>query len=112
MARYIDADKLKPKTEWWREMDDYDHEREYCRSYYPLSEIENAPTEDVAPIVRGKWIFREITETIEKGVMECKCSVCGFGENTFNGGLIPFFLRDCNYCPNCGAKMEKSGEAE
>ena len=103
MARYIERNKVI----------------ELFKKYQPTlainvcefgDELEKLPTEDVTPIVRGKWIFREITETIEKGVMECKCSVCGFGENTFNGGLIPFFLRDCNYCPNCGAKMKESGE--
>ena len=94
MARYIDADKLKPKTEWWREMDDYDHEREYCRSYYPLSEIENAPTEDVTPIIHAHWIVREPTEEFIAEYYEC--SHCHYED----------VLKE-NYCPECGAERRE-----
>ena len=92
MARYIDADKLKPKTERWLEMDDYDHEREYCMSYYPLSEIDNAPTEEVQPIVRGKWEWNG----------DYICSECG---GISSRTKYPF-------CPNCGAKMVESEKGE
>ena len=101
MSKYIDVEIAKEC------FDPSDVDGDCFDNYDNVIRILNTvQAENVKPIVYGKWMFREITETIEKGVMECKCSVCGFEENTFNGGLIPFFLRDCNYCPNCGAQME------
>lgn len=46
---------------------------------------------------RGKWISVEYND----GTVHTECSVCGYGR-----GLPP--VR--NYCPNCGAKMEKDEE--
>ena len=99
MARYIDADKLKPKTEWWLEMDDYDHEREYRRSYYPLSEIENAPTEEVQPIIYGKWECICSLQSWQFVHEHYKCSVCN--------GEVEY---ESKYCPNCGAIMNENEE--
>ena len=102
MARYIDADKLKPKTERWLEMDDYDHEREYCMSYYPLSEIDNAPTEEVQPIVRGKWlnVSKVVHDDYLGDVNYAECSVC-------------HSIRVADYfCSCCGADMRKMVESE
>lgn len=47
---------------------------------------------DAAPVVHGRWVDNGIPESMLSG-----CSVCGFscGAYTFN------------YCPKCGAKMDK-----
>lgn len=79
-------------------------------------DIEAQPVADVAPVVHGKWIFKErhrggfrvMTGTDEFGnkhtvkvdcisvVKDPYCSVCGkLNEAVF-----------LNYCPNCGAKMD------
>ena len=49
---------------------------------------------DVEPVRHGRWLDR----TQEPGVAEC--SVCG------SAGM--FWM---NYCPNCGAKMDKGARA-
>lgn len=51
----------------------------------------------VAPVVHGRWVESDIP-----GSMLSKCTVCGFrcGAYTFN------------FCPNCGAKMDKEGKHE
>ena len=68
--------------------------------------IENAPAIDAIPVVHGKWIPEDAIH---------KCTECGFGmfmnmgyyfmdgECIFSGGET--FMH--NYCPNCGAKMDK-----
>lgn len=51
------------------------------------------------PVKRGKWIGKPIA-----GYSTVRCSVCkeAFTENTGRW----------NYCPNCGARMEKSDETD
>ncbi len=52
--------------------------------------VKNQPTADVQEVRRGKWI---------KSKNERKCSLCGYfyftNTDTFN------------FCPHCGAKMDK-----
>ena len=51
--------------------------------------LEHAPT--IEERKKGKWIDeRDLT-----------CSVCGFECDD------PYYLGDANYCPNCGARMER-----
>lgn len=68
----------------------------------PLKTIDDAPTVDAKPVVRGKWIKNE-------GRYGWHCSVCE--KDDFYA-----FVRDSDtdenklqdyYCPNCGAKMDK-----
>ncbi len=47
----------------------------------------------------GRWIAVEYND----GSVHTECSVCGYGR-----GLPP--VR--NYCPNCGAQMERSEDEE
>lgn len=42
---------------------------------------------------KGKWKWRT-----SYGIDRCKCSVCGSGS----------WEMEFNYCPNCGARMEKN----
>lgn len=69
-----------------------------------LCDIENIPSEDVAPVVHGKW--NEIVPNIELNgsVSYYACSVCGHPSSFF-------FWKD-KYCPNCGAKMDLDGGQE
>lgn len=60
-----------------------------------FDEIDRTPTVDL--VKRGEWIAVEYND----GTVRTECSVCGYGR-----GLPP--VR--NYCPNCGAKMERSEE--
>lgn len=53
-----------------------------------IKELEAFPAADVAPVRHGNWF----------GTV---CSACG--ESTS-------FYYDCNFCPNCGAKMDGGDE--
>lgn len=53
--------------------------------------LQNFPSADVAPVLRGKWKKRRFSET----VFGYECEVC---HTTWD--------EPTNYCPNCGAKME------
>lgn len=56
--------------------------------------IEQAPAADVAPVVHGKW-----ENVPANGVYDAICTNCGFHLG------IRFYPSE--YCPNCGAKMDK-----
>lgn len=53
--------------------------------------VQNAPVEDVAPVVHGEWIEYQIPNII------C-CSICDCG--------LGVDKKHFKYCPNCGAKMD------
>ena len=56
--------------------------------------VENLPAADVAPVRHGRWIPSDYT-----------CSECGF--------LCDAYLLDAgNYCPACGARMDKEAVHE
>lgn len=98
MARYIDADKLSSKVlDVWKK---FEKQGKNCYVFadifVPL--IVSTPTEDVAPIIRGKWIVKTDNENKTCG----ECSVCGKIQ----------YAGELNYCPYCGAKMEESGETQ
>ena len=56
--------------------------------------LQKAPTADVEPVRRGKWLENEYRHY---------CSECGH-MGLFNGFG---FKLESNYCPHCGAKMEE-----
>lgn len=63
-----------------------------------MAVIETLPAADVTPVVRGEWVDTPNgTETI--------CSYCKADWNVFDNDTYRF-----NYCPNCGAKMEREDE--
>ena len=89
MSRYIDADKIK-----WHKV--YCNGGEQHIAYQ--DEIENMPTEDVAPTVLASWMPKE-------NIDAARCSNCScrfFGREH----AIATFI----YCPRCGAKMDKEVE--
>lgn len=56
----------------------------------------DTPAADVAPVVHGTWETHLLP-------LAWKCSACGF-KNRFQSGRTTEYL---NYCPRCGAKMDK-----
>jgi hypothetical protein len=48
------------------------------------------------PVKNGKWVFNP-SDAFEAMFAKPKCSECGF--ESADGG---------NYCPNCGARMDKN----
>ena len=107
MSRYIDADKLNPDC-----MFNKNGTRGFAISQ---SQIANAPTADVQPIIHAKWVIDN--EEIHIGARvyqrtfwyDCHCSNCGYKQayTTDKEDSLP-----CNYCPNCGAKMIELQESE
>ena len=64
--------------------------------YVDAEQIADAPTIDAVPVRHGK-----IIETIENGRMKRVFSCCGEDFTKLTCWMTP------NYCPNCGAKMDK-----
>ena len=56
-----------------------------------VEDIKNAPTVEAVPVVHGEW---EIGGVQGNMIGNFKCSVCK--------GVS---LKDSNFCPNCGARM-------
>ena len=87
--RLIDADSLplgafvEPRTEWHEGWND---------ALYAAKDA--APTVDAVEVVHGRWISVEA-----RPHLIYECSICGdrwaYGE-----------MLNCNFCPNCGAKMD------
>ena len=69
-------------------------------TYLHVSDIDNMPAADVAPIVYGKWIIPHWRNSTYCAY----CSVCGeeaqYGEYK---GVQKYY----KFCPYCGAKMDE-----
>ena len=57
--------------------------------------IESIPNADVAPVVRGKWIFKERYGHL----VTHACSICSQTLTTLEGEKL-------NFCPRCNAKLD------
>lgn len=95
MAEYIDKEKAKNAL-----IDDY--------AYAAATLLDEVPVEDVAEVKHGK------NTTEMNPVDEFECSECGFMcedlvEKFYDEDFDYFRYREFefNYCPNCGAKMDK-----
>lgn len=106
MSEYIDRESL------------INHLNQSAVEYYSRAVervIELEPAADVAPVRRGHWIPIYASELTGWNpefagcdpIAGYKCSRCG-NEAIFNCNDV-FVLS--NYCPNCGAKMDKEEES-
>lgn len=98
MARYIDTDTLN----WWDDlfMKGKNDSGVWVRYKDVQSFINNAPTEDVAPIKHAKYVSEIVKREDWRGKMQSyyqfnSCSNC---HTALNGNE--------NYCSYCGAKMD------
>ena len=76
--------------------------RDYCGDTVAWNiggEIKSIPAADVAPVRHGRWV------TPVPGDGENYCSACKAEQPWFYG----YGYLDSDYCPNCGAKMDKEG---
>lgn len=72
-----------------------------CRSAFYKC-ITSMPAADVAPVRHGRW---NVVEALSDDIQTAgECNICGENINWF--GKLP------NYCPNCGARMDKEDEHE
>jgi translation initiation factor 2 gamma subunit (eIF-2gamma) len=90
--RLIDADRLKAEIMGWCVVtDDLFGMGKYHEREIVLQAIEESPTIDAVPVVRGEW-------EIAIGYDPNKKVQC---QNCYKTACEP-----TSYCPNCGAKME------
>lgn len=59
---------------------------------------------DVAPVVHGKWVHSRHDRSSEQFEV-VKCSRCGL-----EAYAMAYHVRDGNYCPRCGARMDGGTE--
>lgn len=64
--------------------------------------INAIPAADVAQVVHGQWVHSRYEDCSEQFEL-VKCSQC-----SHEAYAIAFYVRNGNYCPNCGAKMDGS----
>ena len=62
--------------------------------------IANFPAAEVAPVAHGRWIHSRYEDCCEQFEL-VKCSQCNH-----EAYAIAFYVRNGNYCPNCGARMD------
>ena len=69
----------------------------YIVEVFNTRHVAQAPTTD--KVNRGKWLYKGARGRFPI----CECSICGNAENADWAILGD----NVNYCPNCGAKMDK-----
>lgn len=89
MSRYIDVDMY---IEYLTELKQ--SAKRHCKLYealqlqYIIDQIKCFPTAKAQEVSHGNWF--------DNGSLSCRCSECGCKSN-----------RESNFCPHCGAKMDK-----
>lgn len=98
MAEYIERRRLfNALADYWKIPLDWDGGiAQPCED--ALAFIENAPEEDVALVVHGRWV--------DHMCRDWRCSECG--EKIHKVRNVDGYCYDDkpNYCPNCGARMD------
>lgn len=78
--------------------------REMCYAPVQLEIVKALPAADVAPVVHGKWVHSRYDRS--SGQFDVvKCSRCGL-----EAYAMAYHVRDGNYCPKCGARMDGGNE--
>ena len=68
--------------------------------------VKRQPAADVAPVVHGWWIHSRYEDCSEQFEL-VKCSQCNH-----EAYAMAFYVVAGNYCPNCGAKMDRGADRE
>ena len=96
MTRYIDADALTDDILKSAVMiDDTGIQTGY---EIAIELIKRQPTIDAEPVRHGKWIKADSQQYFRKHYPCFTCSECGYRKDS---------QKKWNYCPNCGARMDK-----
>ena len=94
--RLIDADALPISVGWMEQ----GSKQEHCAFVFER-DIKDAPTVDAVKVKHGHWIASDPRITGAYWV----CSRCGFPSEAH--GAFKLY----KYCPNCGARMDKSTQS-
>lgn len=95
MAEYINRDQIlhDPMLHTYRKKD-------------LLDKIKSMPAADVAPVVHGRWVIRDIETISQRGrKIKSRLLICSRCERSNGRAPKP-------YCPHCGAKMDLKNESE
>lgn len=96
MARYIEVEELISYIKSTMDMQDL-----YLPIHF-ITAIKNVKTADVQEVKHGKWIDEQLDKFRK---WKSTCSVCGwYGVSNYDSYVD---IYDFEYCPNCGAKMDK-----
>lgn len=106
--RLIDADELKGRIQEWADRCNSSLIKSLC-FIKAKDVVVNAPTVDAAPVVHGRWEYREDVLTMDGIKNFYQCSNCekSVTEETFDDE----WSMDFDRCPSCGARMD-GGEGE
>lgn len=99
MDEYIKRDEIR--REYEKLTRTYVNTDPYIADWRLDEMIEILPAADVAPVRHGKWVHSRYENCSEQFEM-VKCSCCGH-----EAYAMAFYVREGNYCPNCGAKMQE-----
>ena len=98
MKEYIErAAAVKKFENYRRDCEEENDERAAQIFEDCVSELMALPAADVAEVRHGRWIENTF------------CSCCGGFDEDDKGNIIQSFH---NYCPNCGARMDKEDEQD
>lgn len=101
MSKYVDVENISVSdcAEIWEC---------YCtedgpRIVTPVDDLRYLPEADVAPVVHGKWEHDHV-DMVGGNFAVVRCSIC-----SYKAYAIADHVRNGNYCPSCGAKMDLEG---
>ena len=103
--RPIDADALKNGG--------YELQRTYRKDastmVYEVKKLDDIPTIEAEPVKHGRWIAMSDADGVYWACSECGEDIPRISHYNPQFDLFPRLesIDKTNYCPNCGAKMEK-----
>lgn len=110
MAKYIDADKIKGNAVF-PYVGDEEKRRTFRQGFnYAMQCVAEAAAEDIAPVVHGEWVWDDAPTYFSTGAFvcnRCRCINYCIPPQRF---ADPYVGDGSNYCPHCGAKMERKEE--
>ena len=100
MPEYIERDKVLSKEEFFGEHATWDHPMTDGCMAVRSDFIMNLPAANVAPVRHGRWIVKGDAQPVSNDKIY-GCSLCDDKCRRYYKWELS------NYCPNCGAKMDK-----
>ena len=98
MAEYIERESLMQKVSRMIDYCEKDNKVNVLTALFQVGDaIMDCKSEDVAPVVHGRWIDAYPDIDPNPMFMYGICSECGFEQ-----GISKYL----NYCPNCGCRMD------
>lgn len=110
MAEYIEREAVEKFIE--DGLNNPDKEKAFGHDAIKImSEVHFMPAADVAPVVHGRWIYDE--NATDWGIGGYICSECKNKNNNLPCNRVKTvrMFSGAKYCPNCGAKMDGSEDA-